>query len=322
MFRGHRRAALALYLLLPSLATFSGCVSPLVGRTASFAAAGAPALSATRNAYALVQTAQAGAATAQRLSSWESTSIDTPPPSVTVGTPADLKARDEILGLLSGYVTDLALVSGGKPIDAVDAAGRDGSAAMGKLAGDALLAAGQGKATAPTLTTPELQAASAAIAAIDRLLVARARRRALPRILAEADPPVTALCTTLRRDFGTPTTPGLRNAVHTSYEQWISLEDAAIRDHESAYSYPEKQAAIEQVFALQVKEREADATLAAADDALAGFAAAHHALALSAAHGNTATFRENLGELVVQAHELLALEKKAAAAPTAEKATP
>jgi hypothetical protein len=321
-FRSHRVTRLAPCLLLLSLVTLTGCVSPLVGRTASFAAAGAPAITATRDAYMLVQIAQAGAATAQRVSTWETTSIDTPPPPITVGTPADLKARDEILGLLSGYVADLAEVSSSKSIDAIDAAGKDSGAAMGKLANDSLAAAGHAAPTAPALSTPELQAASAAIDAIDRLLVAHARRRALPHILAEADGPVSTLCTTLRRDFGTPTTPGLQSAVHTSYEQWITIENSEIRIHAKEFSYPEKRAAIEEVFALQVKEREAEATLAKADDALAKFAAAHHALAQSAAHGDAVSFREQLGELIVQAQQLAALERKDAGTTAAKKATP
>ena len=57
------------------------------------------------------------------------------------------------------------------------------------------------------------------------------------------------------------------------------IENTEIRIHAKEFSFPEKRAAIEDVFALQVKEREADATLAKADDALANFAAAHHALA-------------------------------------------
>jgi hypothetical protein len=308
--------------LLLAFTGLSGCVSPLVTRTASFASAGAPAITATRDAYALVQTVQAGEATAQRLQEWDTTSIDAPPPAATFGTPEDLKARDEVLGLLSGYVADLAEVSGSKSLDAIDTASKDSGAAMGKLANDSLLASGQGKATAPALTTPELQAASAAIDALDRLLVARARRRALPRILAEADGPVTTLCTTLRSDFGTPTTPGLRNAVQTNYEHWITIDDASIRIHAKEFSYPEKRAAIEDVFALQIKEREADATLARADDALAKFAAAHHALALSAAHGDAVSFHELLGELIVQAQQLSALEKNDAGTTSTKKATP
>jgi hypothetical protein len=321
--RGQRLCGRLLPLcLLPALVVLSGCVSPLVTRTASFAAAGAPAITATRDAYALVQTVHAGAATARRVSTWDTTSIDAPPPPATFGTPEDIKARDEILGLLSGYVADLAEVSGSKSIDAIDAAGKDCGAAMGKLANDSLQAAGQGTAATPALSTPELQAASAAIDAIDRLLVARARRRALPRILAEADGPVSTLCTTLRRDFGTPSTPGLRSTVHTDYEQWITIENSEIRIHSKEFSYPEKRAAIEDVFALQVKEREADATLAKADDALAKFADAHHALAQSAARGDAVSFHELLGELIVQAQQLAALEKKDAGSTTTKKATP
>jgi hypothetical protein len=196
---------------------------------------------------------------------------------------------------------------------------------MGKLANDSLVAAGQGKASAPAFSTPELQAVSTAIDALDRVMISRARRRALPHILEEADGPVTTLCTTLRSDFGTPSTPGLRNAVHTSYEQWITLENSAIRLHAGEFSYPEKRTAIEAVFALQVKEREDDATLAKADEALAKFASTHHTLAQSAAHGDAVSFHAQLGELLVQAHQLAALEKAAAgstAAAAAKKATP
>ena len=94
-FRGEK--ALSACLLL-ALAGISGCVSPLVTRTANFASAGAPTLSATRDAYTLVQSVQAGAATAERVSTWDTTSIDAPPPPSTFGTPDDLKARDEVLG--------------------------------------------------------------------------------------------------------------------------------------------------------------------------------------------------------------------------------
>jgi hypothetical protein len=312
--------------LVATLTALTGCVSPLTTRTAGFAAAAAPALTATRDAYALVQAAEAGAVTAQRVSTWDTTSIDTPPPAVTFTTPEDLAVRDEILSLLSGYVADLAEISGSKSSDAIDTASKDSGAAMGKLANDSLLAAGQGKATAPVFSTPELQAVSTAIDALDRLMISRARRRALPHILEEADGPVTTLCTTLRSDFGTLSTPGLRNAVHTSYEQWITLENSEIRLHAGQFSYPEKRTAIEAVFALQVKEREDDATLAKADDALAKFATTHHALALSAAHGDVVSFHDQLGELLVQAHQLAALEKKDATAGTpaasTKKATP
>lgn len=303
------RTAAACLLLLP----LSGCVSsPLATRTAGFAAAGAPALTSTRAAYTLVQTVHAGAATAARVAAYDTTSIDTPAPPVAFGTQEDLRVRDEVLGLLLAYVADLNDASSGRKIDtAAQTAAKDSGAALGRLADSDVAALRQATPATPALTTPEMQGVSTAIGLLDGLVVARARRRALPRILRQADGPVTTLCTTLRRDFGQPGGPGLRSAVHTDYEHWITLEDAAIRDHAGAYSYPEKQAAVQALFTLQAQERDADATLVQADAALAQFAATHHALALSAAQpGSAAGFHTLLGQLVIQARQLTALEKK------------
>ena len=289
--------------------TAAGCTAPVVTRTAGFARASAPVLVETGDAYALVQTVHAGAVMAERVAAFDTTSIRTPAPSGMFGTPEDLKVRQQVLELLAAYVAALAEVSGDTHGKAADTNSKAGADALGKLATDGLPMLS--KSPAATVTSSETSAAAMAIDALSRVILERHRRRALPRILQGADGPVQTICGLLERDFGDPQTAGLRHVVRTDYGAWLAEEDAAIRDHASAYSYPEKRAAVQSLFALQAREAADDAALAKADTALGDFARAHHALATTATDKDAPGFRARLGQLIVAGSQLGAIEKAA-----------
>lgn len=311
MQRGRKLAA-CLFVFFTFAA--AGCTAPVVTRTTGFAKAAAPALVETGDAYALVQTVHAGTVMAERVAAWDTTSIRKPPPSGAFGTPEDLKVRSDVLKLLGTYVTLLAEVSGDTQAKAADTASKASAAALGQLATDGLplLANGSTATVSPSDTTSDTSGAATAIDALSRMVMERHRRRALPGILRQADGPVQTLCSLLERDFGASPATGLRHVVRTDYEAWLGEEDAAIRDHLSGYSYPEKRAAVEALFTLQAHEAADDTALAEADAALADLARAHHALASTANDKNAPAFRTQLGQLIVAAQQLATLETKGA----------
>ena len=291
-----------------SILTITGCTAPLVKHVAAFSTAAAPALTEMSNAYAAVQTVHAGAVLAQRVDSFDRTSLLKPAPPGTFGAPEDLKVRQEVLALLANYVNTLAEVSGIKAATAADANSRAGATALSKLANDGLPQLTT--STSATTSASDTSGAAKAIDALSRIAMERHRRRALPGILRKSDGPVQTICALIEKDFGDPETGGLRKVVRTDYGDWLAHEDAAIRDHPNGYTYPARRAAITALYALQAREAADDAVLAQAETVLRDFASAHHALATAGEGAQSPGFREQLGDLIVASGQLAALQEK------------
>jgi hypothetical protein len=285
----------------------AGCTAPITKRAAAFSAQAAPAITSTRAVYALVETTNVRRRRMDQIAAYDTTAFDAPAAGRDFAQAADFKERAAILDLLQRYIDELAAVSGDRDVGGIDEESKAAAASMGALAKTGLPALTHSKQAA--LSTDEVTAAGLAIDALGRVLLERQRARALPAIVAAADSSVATLCMLLREDIGEPETAGLRMVLRVDYEGMETAEDAAIRDHPREYSYPEKRAAVDELYALVDQQALADSTLAKAGDALAGLAKAHAALAASARDHRAPGFAARLLELKRQAGQLEALQQ-------------
>jgi hypothetical protein len=285
----------------------AGCTAPITKRTAAFSAQAAPAITLTRAVYGLVETTNVRRRRMDQIAAYDTTAFDAPAAGRDFAQAADFKERAAILDLLQRYIDELAAVSGDRDVGGIDEESKAAAASMGALAKTGLPALTHSKQAA--LSTDEVTAAGLAIDALGRVLLERQRARALPAIVAAADSSVATLCMLLREDIGEPETAGLRMVLRVDYEGMETAEDAAIRDHPREYSYPEKRAAVDELYALVDQQALADSTLAKAGDALAGLAKAHAALAASARDHRAPGFAARLLELKRQAGQLEALQQ-------------
>ena len=260
-----------------------------------------------RAVYTLVEATNLRRRRVDQMAAYDTTAFDATAADADFAQAADFKERAAIINLLQQYVDELAVVSGDKDAAGIDDESKAAAASMGALAKTGLPALTHAKHAA--LSPDEVTAAGLAIDALGRVLLERQRARALPAIVTDANSPVATLCTLLREDIGDPQSAGLRMVLRVDYEGMETAEDAAIRDHPREYSYPEKRAAVEGLYALMDQQAAADLTLAKTDDALAELAKAHAALAASARDHTAPAFRARLLELKRQAGQLEALQQ-------------
>jgi hypothetical protein len=323
-----RSSSFLLFVSLTALLPLGGCYGTLAKRTAAFASQAAPALVATRGVYSTVAATENRRARARAaLDYLHGASFRDVHLTAQFGTAEDKAERDAILDLLERYVTELGAAAGDKSLQQLQSSSADAGKAFAaaaakyapKLAGSN--AAKPAEASTPAASTSAAASALSAAASVSpddltnaldilgHVLAERARARALPSILGSADPAIQTITALLRSDLAT-----LRPVLAQDYVRLETYSDEAIQNNASAYSYPEKQAAVEALFALREEGQSSDAALGAADGALDQFAQAHHSLMLSAKGGDPATFHARLAELIREAKELSSLESDTKAA--------
>ncbi len=291
------------------LLALTGCALPVVQRVGEFSSKAAPTIVDERGVYELVEATHARRLRIERIANYETTSMLAPVPETRFGGEADIRARVQVLDLLQAYIDGLADVSGNGARDKVDKASRSAAIQIGTSIKNDLPALTR-SSTSP-VTDTEVSAAGRAIDGLGTLLLERRRSRELPAILEQGDGPVSTLCELLRKDLGDPQTSGLRHMLRTDFEAIETAEDAAIRDHPKAYSYPERREAIEALFAEQEKQAAADAALAKADAALLELERTHAELARTARQTHAPGFRALLAQLVAEGRRLSELEGSA-----------
>jgi hypothetical protein len=285
-----RSRAFAIPSLALGILALNGCaLSPLASRTASFSTAANKTIAQTSNAYDAVNQIYFDAEAETLVATFDTAGFH--PDKIKPFIPAkDLEVRTKVLMSLKQYADLLAEIAGDKPIADMETKAKAVSDSVKGLQADDL--------NGLKITDTEREAGVTALATLGAVLIEHQRARALPGILAKANPPIQTICAIFEKDIGTATTPGLINELKNSYSQIIDAREKFIQDNASKMDPIAKRAEIETLPMLVLAEQQSTAALNATSQALVQLAAAHAALAATAKAKDAPAFRTALSELV------------------------
>lgn len=243
-----RKSSLVLCLFV------TGCMSAAMKRPyASISDASVSAALDAKNAYFVAEDAYNGEQADELVQRYKDHGY-TPGEITTFLSLKDMRARIEAVDVLGKYGERINFILNPK-FAATTQSKQGGSKSSSSKS--------SGPFPFPKLTQSEVNTAQQAIAYIGEALASIKTRRQLPKAVAKADPSIQVLCDLFIRDIDT-----LRAEVKESFETRLILENDFIRDNWDDMDALEHRSEIAKLPAIEKQARDAEDTLAKAQDEL------------------------------------------------------
>jgi hypothetical protein len=288
-------------LTLPLLLFFAGCaVSPLAKHTAEFSTATNAVVDSSEGAYRA----------AVRLHDEEQLSAAVQ--KYDTGQPWDphikhlidahgLDTRTDILEGLKTYAQTLADLTSGGNSDSLDSAASSVGANLQHMSSafNPDPTTTMATSTGFFITPDQANAASAALKALGDYLANKKVKSAVPKIIRDMDPQITALTNVLLSDL-----IALRRQSGNDYEELLVQQDLFIRKNGHDLSPIERRTEIKKLGQISLRKEATNDMLRQLQDTIKSLAETHHALAAAAQSKDSAALSERIAELQATASRL------------------
>jgi hypothetical protein len=207
-------------------------------------------------------------------------------------TPDQLQARIQVLNGLKAYATTLVELTGNQHSNDLNTAAAGVGSNLQALSKTASTSLANAIPNMPVMDNATASEISRAVFALGEYLVHRKLEKALPKVTADMDPHIQALCNLLVRDIDI-----LRRQADVDYQSLIENQDSFIRHANPPLSQTQRRDEVGRLLDMAGQQKANDELLAELKTAIQELAETHLALKYVAQHPDSESFRQKIAEL-------------------------
>jgi hypothetical protein len=207
-------------------------------------------------------------------------------------TPDQLQARIQVLDGFKAYAATLVELTGNKHSKDLSTAAAGVGSSLQALSKTASTSLANAIPNMPVMDDTTANGISTAVFALGEYLIHRKVEKALPKVTADMNPNVQALCNLLERDIDI-----LRRQADVDYQNLIENQDAFIRHASPPLSQTQHRDEVGKLLDMAAQQKANDELLAELKTAIHKLAGTHEALKNAAQNPDAESLRQKIADL-------------------------